>query len=119
MGDLRELDAKVAERVFGWTSLREKAGILNNPVGFNPRAGIEQAIPHYSTDPAAATELLEQMRAEWDIELRTYVSVDDHGWECEIIKLDRGPDDFAAYGHGATWMEAACRAALEAMGDEV
>lgn len=62
----REVDAMVAEKVMGWTSIRpvEEAerDFDERALGIPPTSsGLLHRVPHYSTDPAAAMEVVERM----------------------------------------------------------
>jgi len=132
----REMDARVAEEVMGWEWMRQEPGhkygggsILTKEKckahliqpdykwiewcelipddGQYPR-GMNHSIPHYSTDIAAAWEVVEKL---------------DRG--PVVIRVTAGPEtivQFIGYGGGAsgpTAPLAICRAALHAvMGDE-
>ncbi len=113
MADLRELDAKVAERVMGFERFDSTLWVAPDGLecGIGPTALHE--IPRYTTDPAAATEMLEKMRDMGyaiDISHRDEWTLNEEGghWCAEF-------DGHLAFAE--TWMEAASRAALEAMGD--
>jgi hypothetical protein len=68
------LDALVAERVMGWTEVaaehRSVASHWYVPSGVNPASrpnrGMRQQIPEYSTDIAAAWQVVEKIREHFD-----------------------------------------------------
>jgi hypothetical protein len=103
MTDTKDLDAQLAQRLFGWT--------LGLPGDWNDAEGLwHGAPPAYSTDPAATAQVwqwVEQQRLEdhraWYVEY-TYGLSDV---VCTIIFTQRFVD-----ACGATWPEALCRAAL-------
>ena len=74
MDSTREIDARVAEIVMGWTNIRPALDSMRHPEtnewwediwGDEPGAkGNPYCIPAYSTDPTAMMEVLEEMRAE-------------------------------------------------------
>ena len=93
----RELDALVAEKVFGQFIHH----IKESPV----QGSICDPIPHYSTSIQDAWLVVEKL--DWDIVL-DYVVM--HGWKVVIKR----PDLFQGYGEADTAPEAICRSALEA-----
>lgn len=105
----RELDTLIAERVFALT-------VVEDPVNYRgvqiARAGREGSdLPHYSTDHAAAWQVVEQMQAQgWNF------ACDDMGglpWWVEFSQAGyrRGGQNTAS-----TLPLAVCRAALAALG---
>lgn len=54
-----ELDAEVAERVMGWTHLDRSSGYY--AVGIHP-GGFREGVPRYSTDIAAAWQVVEMFQ---------------------------------------------------------
>lgn len=107
---MRKIDAMVAERVMGWSSVgiwdsyhKNEAGehVRDEPqpdssyVGVGPnmiaefKAGIRDAtfgvIPAYSTDIAAAWEVIEKMRAK--------------GWGYELFSMAGSTQHEATFGH--------------------
>ena len=109
----RELDALVAERVMGWTRVVRARETLWQ----SPKAGtwpiVASRLPHYSTDIAAAWQVVERMRAD--------------GWVCEVFGSDTAnaegysvtlwrPDTSgSSVTQNATAPLAICRAALAAI----
>lgn len=55
----RDMDVKVAEAVFGWKVVVEKSH-----TGFFNKQGLFQAVPRYSTEMAAAWEVVEHLRKQ-------------------------------------------------------
>lgn len=134
----RELDALIAERVMGLTVVR-----LLEPVSIDRREApdglyaadadlateIEQhlgaggygyaALPHYSTDIAAAWQVVEKMRADgWHYELTAHLTEETH-----CAEFGRGYfDSYESYWSdqhqecGATPALGICLAALKAAG---
>ena len=113
----RELDALVAEKVFGWTG------------------GHYESLP-FSTDIAAAWEVVERLRSRgissghgfnWDLCIKVGHS-DDSGWFVELFDLSSmgycGPADTTIRWDGVdvrnaeTASHAICLAALKAVGVE-
>jgi len=121
--DDRELDRLVAEHVFGFYITEETAGPKwideNGKEMFKPDpnrkpAGFEEpgwTYPHYSTDIAAAWEVVEKFRKNDDVIL-DYYKTDFDQWRC-------------AFGRGANFVKhksaprAICLAALKAKGVSV
>lgn len=121
----RELDALIAEKVFGWRWLVSegsgKRGIFseqNNPGWFSREASGHERLayewdcklPYYSFDIASAWKLVERMQAEGHcLEVRPYVKVSS-GYRVSI--WEGGELDYAT---GETAPLAICRAALKAL----
>lgn len=115
----RELDALIAEKVMGYPAFAEKVVtklgdhlvISDHCAICGRKDGTSECLPHYSTDIAAAWEVVEKLRLSvlqfedgWfaDPRLESYR---EHFWGA------LGADDFSA-----TAPLAICRAALEAVG---
>lgn len=132
----RELDALVAEKVFGYEWLDEVRERKDDPYGFGPtrwqgwvKAGTKEPIfdmmwrhesglhqPLYSTNIAAAWEVVEHLR-QLDYFVALIVRPDksigpDTAYGCEVSRFF-GP--FCKV-NGNTMPEAICRAALAAKG---
>jgi hypothetical protein len=128
----RELDALVAERVMGWTHVgphpwgkphgvppegrvyNERFGEASRPVGL-----VE--VPAYSTDIAAAWQVVEKIRNTDEAPDQTYWNFTDCsgcGWRAEVLQVltENDMPHLVAYGVGETLPEAICRAALAAVG---
>lgn len=112
----RELDAMVAERVFGWTDIRpdthETIGttIL---VGQRPDYQCPAEVPHFSTDIYHAWKVTDWLWERWGaFELAATVRL----WLCGpcLNALAKRPDRVAC-GIGDTAPLAICRAALLAI----
>lgn len=65
--NLRELDSLIAEKVFGWSDIEWSQSSYEFPEEPPPRflrghldGGLWREIPHYTTDPAAAMQVLEK-----------------------------------------------------------
>lgn len=137
----RELDALVAEKVMGW---RRSLGCFDNRNNWNPEGVIlvpfpgteygpkrewttnpitnTRNVPHYSTDIAAAWEVVERLRENgWVIG----IGIDDEPWEdpagggthgCSLLGCNRGRTDATDIREYAdTTPLAICLAALKAV----
>ncbi len=116
---LRELDALVAEHVMGWRSV-SKPKEAPDPKDLEDYFGIAEGacwlVPHYSTDIAAAWQVVEKIYA------------DGHGWmlvekdgkrEYRAYRPTKSPN-FAWWGaRSSTPEQSICLAALRARGVEV
>jgi hypothetical protein len=122
----RELDALVAEKVMGW-SKRISADHSNSPIKQLRAFGIIYAwkdsegndrgldVWHYSTDIAAAWQVVEKMKAlEWRTEIAQTIQ---SGVDVTVIKWEGGEfgGEFAEWGETAP--HAICLAALKAIGE--
>ena len=67
-------------------------------------------VPYYSTDIAAAWEVVDKMIIRTPYEC--YLEHQTHGWMCTF----RHPGVIGGYAHEKTAPEAICRAALKAIG---
>lgn len=118
----RELDAAVARRIFGWKSWANDS--VNAPFFISPEdrnrphmdeyelveveSGNEENAPHYSTNIAAAMEVVEKMRAkEFAV---TIMDVEDDKWE---VSFDIWSGGFE--GEDESLPAAICKAALAAV----
>jgi hypothetical protein len=132
----RELDALVAEKVMGWEPVNDpdtglwwrvpKGGY--NPSGFQS----EDAPPAYSTDIAAAWQVVEKItrplanirNGEWCLDRLGYRCCEHdedgvHGeWRCSF-RAYKGEDDEWVHVTASTAPLAICLAALKACGVEV
>lgn len=108
----RELDALVAEKVMGWKRYgRRNSGTWTAPGGFNASAG---SWPTYSTDIAAAWEVVEAMQKKaWVTEVSADCFVD--GRPAGFTAHCWYDDDSRHYATADTAPLAICRAALQAM----
>jgi hypothetical protein len=108
----RELDAVVAEKVMRLYDVH-KAG--NGEWVYRDEKGFLTKLPHYSTDIAAAWQVVEKMRMMWgEVALRT----DGYRWEFDGYRWGFGWEgDEGIWGHATadTAPEAICFAALEAI----
>jgi hypothetical protein len=112
----RELDALVAEKVMGWRD-------VSDGYGTPPEATLWEAIhiiPHYSTDIAAAWQVVERMRDQGWTSHYTDLSLDSrepwHSWHFTGTTPPNGPTLSA---QASTVPHAICLAALRAVGVEV
>jgi hypothetical protein len=99
----REMDALIAERVFGVTETRRAVRTMNGPA-----RRVSYNIPKYSTDIAAAWLVVEKMVADgWEITI-------EEAWSVTFSRR-RGPFH-VAHGQPNEAAIAICRSALEALG---
>lgn len=135
---LRKLDAEIAERVMGWTRHPDEAmhpsdnrtieGALYCPPG-SPTANLGgfNCVPYYSTDIAAAMEVVNTFIAKGGrVSLRGGISelmdedVPPGYWQAlffRYLKECAPGTRFSFRVNAATLPEAICRAALEALVD--
>lgn len=67
----RELDALIAEKVMGWTSVSYyDNGRGKEHWGFAPKQ-LQASVPRYSTDIAAAWEVVKRLSSEWKLYLKS------------------------------------------------
>lgn len=110
----RKLDAAVAENVFGWTNVQITAFALAigkpNPQDTAPfDAYCPRVVPRYSTDIAAAWQVVEWMlRHGWHLDLAS-LTANGQEWKARWEQGD------VAHLHYGTAPEAICKAALLAM----
>lgn len=110
----RELDALVAEKVMGWKVLRHKDFPDHPDVDFTKEHGVLMRTPHFSTDIAAAWEVVGKLEKSHDFELIHLIyhgMGDARGW---FIKLDGNRVGFPQ----ETAPHAICLSALKAVGYE-
>lgn len=96
----REMDALIAEKLFGWKRLAICPRQLHPPYMEEATHTFAHLFPYYSNDIAAAFDVLEKLRLETDLRWRS-------GWTASIA------------GHSAiavTVPLAICRAALKIIG---
>lgn len=116
----RELDALVDEKIFGFSSLDLPTDRPPTATECLNRGMMLALIPNYSTDIAAAWEVVEKMRA--NNFLFTINMSDNFRWECEFDLNDGAfllKSDTIGFGRSETAPHAICLAALEAVGVEV
>ena len=133
----RNLDALVARMVVGWTWDDVSAWAPGRSRYARNLPGREwEFLPHYSTDIAAAWEVVERLRSRgissghgfnWDLCIKVGHS-DDSGWFVELFDLSSmgycGPADTTIRWDGVdvrnaeTASHAICLAALKAVGVE-
>lgn len=104
----RELDAEVAEKVFGHVIVADGLGYVGIKNDYS-----SDYCPHYSTDISAAWEVVEKFP---DHEIGVYRHKKSNGkteWGC-LFKLEG--DEFAAWADTAQM--AICKVALEAVKDK-
>jgi hypothetical protein len=118
---LRKLDVEIAQRVFAWTPCykdphptdnRAIEGVLYCPPGypFDSRGALN-VVKCYSTDIAAAMEVVEKMR-----ERKLHIVISDNAErEAWDVKMWRGDFDEIANARSDSLPEAICLAALSAV----
>ena len=129
----RELDAQVAERIFGWVRLDRSASSKPDelyPPGVRPdsvppgyrdahhTAPEFRAVPAYSTSIAAAWQVVERFEADgWKVCVAKgeLFPGDEESelWECYFQKPAPDGGVWEPEGHAETPALAICRAALE------
>lgn len=114
----RELDALVAEKVMGFRVKREDvAGLaLYAIVRWPPVPGewLARDLPPYSTDIAAAWEVVEKMSVKNGVEIWR------HQAGCWVMEIEIGYNaNDPIEGHGESAPHAICLAALKAKGVDV
>ena len=82
----RELDAWIAERVMGWIPTFKDCG--KSP------SGCETLFPHYTTDPAAAMEVLKKCAEKCSLAGMEFVIVRGFDWRV-CAEPQRGISTFA------------------------
>ena len=120
----RELDALVAEKVMGWQDARaffpwpESGVMLDNYAMMPPHGGAIRDIAHvpcYSTDIAAAWEVVEKL---WDedfhVQFQLVHQVTAGKWRVEF-PTRKVPHHNYVFAHADTASLAICRAALKAV----
>lgn len=111
MSTSTDLHAALAQRLFGW-HWQADAQLWRDPDGvYRDAATFRRRLPAYSIEPRATAEVWQWLETRGDI--LHVVHFDYHcsgedGALCCVIQLGR----FEGAGHGATWPEALCRAAL-------
>lgn len=106
----RYLDAMVAEKVMGW---RHDPGTYEGSRYLLDPAGARSAIPNYSTDIAAAWEVVEKLKgATAHFQLQSIPG----GWSTRIFRVPAGLSNEEI---ADTAPMAICLAALKAVGVEV
>jgi len=107
----RELDALVAEKVMGWIKRPKGAGTAHLWISSDKQAFHESELPAYSTDIAAAWQVVEKLTRRDDklfFTLETPIS--GSAWECWFS---------GEWAEGETASHAICLAALKAVGVEL
>lgn len=108
-----DLDAAIAEKVMGWTALFQVDG---NGLWAGLSDGSERPayVPSYSTDIAAAWQVVENLRArgcEFSLSER---ATDESAWHCAFFPKGGS----CGIGFGGTVPEVICIAALDAVEGE-
>lgn len=110
----REMDALIAEKVMGYTlsglSLPAYPKYKLFDIESGEFSGYVKEVPHYSTDIAAAWEVVEKMKNYLFVCGRT----DDGIWEAYFFPVNSGIGKLSE-AHGDTAPSAICRAALKTM----
>ena len=110
-GQLRAIDADVAERVMGWKIVERGLSGRNHLIGSPPGSLKERVVPFYSTDVGAAWKVIERLMQD-----ARHVSVhaDHEGSACVVTLADgRDVDGHDDLGSPAL---AICLAALAVLG---
>lgn len=120
----RELDALVAEKVFGWTDVCAATRTLYGgttwfvPHGRPDAAFMKYAeVPSYSTDIAAAWLVVEKLRPKFWTKLCAGMTLTEsplHECAMGLYATEDGPSHQLAYERDASAPLAICRAALAA-----
>ena len=127
----RELDALIAEKVMGWTDVHLHDGTAKDTklttlfygewVGRPRGEGALRRVLPYSTDIAAAWEVVEKMRASYSFQLqvpRLPLAGDVFDWSA-VFFVRRTPEEWGAFHSASTAPHAICLAALRAVGVDV
>lgn len=104
-----EMDALVAEWVMGYTFTRwSEQDIYHRGMGVNPRNGMDECFPMYSSDITAAWSVVVHFRQRgWSVEVIGEDSFTTDQWLCRLSFPDGGTwdaplrDDAVAYGPDA------------------
>ncbi len=117
----RELDALIAEKVMGWTDVTKTPTMANGLDGMGlpphdgpPKNRMFSSFPAYSTDIAAAFEVVEKVSADykWDFNC-IYREPNDGKWAFGTYDRD---GSFYPRNEAGTAPLAICLSALEAVG---
>lgn len=114
----REMDALVAQQLFGWMFIASnfvhnlEYGTMIPPNGWKRDNFIPDECPHYSTDIAAAWEVVEKMRG---MALAMTMGKGDDAYQCRIFDGRIAPEAYRVLVSAETAPLAICRAALLAM----
>lgn len=137
----RELDALIAENIFGWTWSQEKHRVAD-PDGYSIRKllippngewilrayelepgmnSVRIPIPPYSTDIAAAWEVVEKLKMTVSAPTAPYADGEyanssETEWEVEVTKLGSSDWSDIVSARALTAPHAICLAALKAVG---
>lgn len=113
-GPGRKLDALIAEKVMGYPD-KLKADKYDNVYRKSGDSWIATAIPNYSTEIAAAWEVVEKMRLQGFFTSVTDLSLDSgiEDWSWSFVDIKTGSRRYNGRG---TAPHAICLAALKAKG---
>jgi hypothetical protein len=125
----RELDAQIAERVFGWTRHPERmhptdnrtiGGVLYCPPGHPHDAGSANVVPHYSTDISAAWLVIQNLCSRGMKPNILSGGQEEVVWTCgvDIYGYDGWEDFRSVRAVEGTAPLAICLAALKALDKE-
>lgn len=115
----RELDALVAEKIFGYTLDYEFADTLGAPCVPELRDQYDEwgMLPHYSTDMSDAWTILETLeRQDWYARVGHY-QIKPVRWNCRLVPAS-APEAYV-FADAPTATVAICFAGLKAVGVEV
>lgn len=108
----RELDLLIAEKVMGYDPIENMVYDAQPPISVVPPW---RPLPYYSTDIAAAWEVVEKMREESVYSFIDNTQSPGGKYFCSMVTIDKG----MAGARAATAPHAICLAALRAKGVEV
>ena len=122
--ELRELDAWLAEHVFGWSHLNETA--LGALIGHNPKTGLPCDVPKWTKkDFAEVKREIERRGWEWRSEVKLWIS--SYRFVFQIFGAPTEEEyggfyhEMIGFAHAATEESAGCLAlkkAIERVGEE-
>lgn len=120
----RELDALIAEKVFGWTDLKKLHGCdvySGFPAGFTPATDHPSErwiVRKYSTTIADAWAVIEKLfQLGWDTEVQGFDDLSSSGkpyYRVRVARIDNQASAQIDFSHRAP--HAICLAALKAVG---
>lgn len=119
----RELDALVAEKVMGLARIEtlNSDGTWNAPLWALPTGGVMRELPRYSTDIAAAWEVVNRVRntVGWNFAVIEDSAYEIGWWVAGWFDFREGPYEHEKSARGESAPHAICLAALKAVGVEL
>jgi len=110
----RAIDELIVFRVMGWVRWTGPSGRKCHGL---PNEGGHRDIPEYSTDPAAAMEVVEKMRALGrKVTIETGYFGGKSVWDVAVSSSIKDPGGKSGIAVCETFAEAVCLAALRAVG---